>query len=52
MRVLSHGYNPVSAHCTTHRLLLHEMHEFELDLHRHIHEENNILFPKVREPAM
>lgn len=49
MRTLSHDYRPESAHCTTHRVLLHEMHEFELDLHRHIHEENNILFPKVRE---
>jgi regulator of cell morphogenesis and NO signaling len=49
MRELSHDYSPESAHCTTHRVLLHEMHEFELDLHRHIHEENNILFPKVRE---
>jgi regulator of cell morphogenesis and NO signaling len=49
MRELSHDYRPESAHCTTHRVLLHEMHEFELDLHRHIHEENNILFPKVRE---
>lgn len=51
MRILSHDYRPESAHCTTHRVLLHEMHEFELDLHRHIHEENNILFPKVRELA-
>jgi len=49
MRALSHDYRSESAHCTTHRVLLHEMHEFELDLHRHIHEENNILFPKVRE---
>ena len=51
MRELSHDYQPESAHCTTHRVLLHEMHEFELDLHRHIHGENNILFPKVREFA-
>jgi regulator of cell morphogenesis and NO signaling len=49
MRELSHDYRPERAHCTTHRVLMHEMHEFELDLHRHIHEENNILFPKVRE---
>jgi regulator of cell morphogenesis and NO signaling len=48
MRELSHDYRPESAHCTTHRVLLHELHEFELDLHRHIHEEENILFPKVR----
>ena len=49
MRALNHGYRLESAHCTTHRVLLHEMREFELDLHRHIHEENNILFPKVKE---
>lgn len=49
MRTLSHDYRPESAHCTTHRVLLHEMQEFERDLHVHIHEENNILFPKVRE---
>ncbi len=52
MRSLSHDYRPESAHCTTHRVLLHEMSEFELDLHRHIHEENNILFPRVREMAV
>lgn len=51
MRILSHEYRPETAHCTTHRVLRHEMQEFELDLHRHIHEENNILFPKVRELA-
>lgn len=48
MRELGHDYRPETAHCTTHRVLLHELHEFELDLHRHIHEENNILFPTVR----
>ncbi len=52
MRALGHDYRPESAHCTTHRVLLHEMSEFELDLHLHIHEENNILFPKVREKAV
>lgn len=49
MRTLNHGYRPELAHCTTHRVLYHEMDEFERDLHIHIHEENNILFPRVRE---
>lgn len=52
MRTLSHNYRPESAHCTTHRVLRHEMSEFERDLHLHIHEENNILFPKVREKLL
>lgn len=51
LRELGHDYRPESAHCNTHRVLLHEMREFEMDLHMHIHEENNILFPKVREAA-
>lgn len=29
------------------RALLHGLHELELDLHRHIHKENNILFPRA-----
>lgn len=48
LRELGHDYRPETAHCTTHRVLLHELDEFERDLHLHIHEENNILFPKVR----
>ena len=49
LRELSHDYRPEAAHCTTHRVLLQTMEDFELDLHRHIHEENNVLFAKVRE---
>ena len=30
-------------------LLMHKLKEFEKDLHRHIHLENNILFPKAIE---
>jgi iron-sulfur cluster repair protein YtfE (RIC family) len=47
--------DPLEAHrdarqaiCRTHRRLLEALHALELDLHRHIHEENNILFPRVR----
>ena len=35
--------------CSTHRALLDALAAFELDLHQHIHEENNILLPRARE---
>lgn len=48
LRELANDYRPESAHCTTHRVLLNELSAFERELHQHIHEENNVLFPKVR----
>jgi regulator of cell morphogenesis and NO signaling len=48
LRELGNDYDPASAHCATHRVLLSELTAFELELHRHIHEENNILFREVR----
>jgi regulator of cell morphogenesis and NO signaling len=49
IRELSGDFDPAHARCSTHRQLLTELRAFELDLHQHIHEENNILFPRVRE---
>lgn len=49
LREIAGGYGPERARCNTHRVLLHELAELELELHRHIHEENNVLFPKVRD---
>jgi regulator of cell morphogenesis and NO signaling len=49
LRALAGDYRPERAHCNTHRVLLHELAALELELHRHIHEENNVLFPKVRD---
>ncbi|MCK9410289.1 MAG: iron-sulfur cluster repair di-iron protein [Bacteroidetes bacterium] len=47
IRSLSNNYSlPVDA-CTTYRVTFQELQEFELDLHRHVHLENNILFPKA-----
>ncbi|MGH2872070.1 MAG: iron-sulfur cluster repair di-iron protein [Solirubrobacteraceae bacterium] len=48
LRELSHDYDPDAALCRTHRSLLEELHRFELDLHQHVHEENNILFSRAR----
>jgi len=35
--------------CTSYKALLQELREFELDLHQHVHLENNILFPRAVE---
>lgn len=49
MRELAGGYRPEQALCTTHGVLLASLGELELDLHQHIHEENNVLFPRLRD---
>jgi regulator of cell morphogenesis and NO signaling len=51
LRELCGGYDPKLALCGTHRALLEALHRLELDLHQHVHEENNLLFPRVRELA-
>ncbi len=45
IRELTNHYTAPETACTTHRLCLDELKEFEEDLHRHVHLENNILFP-------
>jgi len=46
---LSNNYTPPDDACNTYRVTLALLHEFEQDLHQHIHLENNILFPKAIE---
>lgn len=46
---LSDGYNPPFDACNTYRVTYSMLQEFEDDLHKHIHLENNILFPKAIE---
>lgn len=46
---LSNGYQVPEDACNTFRVLFGKLKEFEDDLHRHIHLENNILFPKAIE---
>ena len=48
LRELAGGYRTEAALCSTHRTLLRALRAFELDMHRHLHEENNVLFPRVR----
>lgn len=42
---LSDDYNPPQDACTTYKVAFSMLQEFEADLHKHIHLENNILFP-------
>ncbi|WP_424989123.1 iron-sulfur cluster repair di-iron protein [Flagellimonas sp.] len=44
---LSQDYTPPSDACNTYRVTFSLLKEFEDDLHRHIHLENNILFPNA-----
>ena len=49
IRTLSNDYTPPQDACTTYRLSFAALRAFELDLHQHVHLENNILFPKAIE---
>jgi regulator of cell morphogenesis and NO signaling len=48
IRELTSGYVAPSDGCTTYQLCLAELDRFERDLHRHVHLENNVLFPRAR----
>ncbi len=43
----TNGYCAPEYACPTYRLMLKKLKKLELDLHRHIHEENNIIYPRV-----
>jgi regulator of cell morphogenesis and NO signaling len=49
MRELSSGFTPPADACNTFRAWLQGLSDLEADLHEHIHEENNILFPRAQE---
>ena len=44
---LTNGYTPPADACNTYKVTYAMLQEFENDLNRHIHLENNILFPKA-----
>ena len=46
---LSNGYQTPTDGCQTYKVAFAMLQEFEEDLHKHIHLENNILFPKATE---
>lgn len=47
IRTLTSNYTIPKDACTTYAITFKELREFELDLHQHVHLENNILFPKA-----
>jgi regulator of cell morphogenesis and NO signaling len=47
IKTITNNYTPAKNACTTHRITLMELKEFEENLHQHVHLENNILFPKA-----
>ncbi len=47
IRELTNGYTPPADGCATYTVAFAELAEFERDLHRHVHLENNVLFPKA-----
>ena len=44
---LTNNYTPPADGCNTYKVTFAMLEEFEQDLHKHIHLENNILFPKA-----
>jgi regulator of cell morphogenesis and NO signaling len=49
MRELTNDYTPPIDACNTYRALFDSLHHLEQDMHRHVHKENSILFPKAAE---
>lgn len=48
LRLLTDGFTPDAEACNSHRALLAGLAAFEADLHRHVHKENNVLFPRAQ----
>jgi len=49
IRELTSGYTAPEDGCTTYAVCMAELQRFERDLHRHVHLENNVLFPAAVE---
>ena len=48
IRELTRDYQVPADGCTTYRVAMQQLEEFERDLQAHVHLENNILFPRAR----
>lgn len=48
LRELSTDYQPPAGACNTYRALFAGLNDLEVDLHRHIHLENSVLFPRAQ----
>jgi regulator of cell morphogenesis and NO signaling len=49
LRVLADDYTPPQGACPTYKAYFQALREFEHDIHRHVHLENNLLFPRALE---
>ncbi len=47
MRKLTNDYTAPDWACNTYRVMLQSLADLEADMHRHVHKENSILFPKA-----
>ncbi|MFN8221703.1 MAG: iron-sulfur cluster repair di-iron protein [Gaiellales bacterium] len=47
IRELTDAFTPPSDACTSYRAMLDRLDTFDRDLRRHVHEENNVLFPRT-----
>ncbi len=47
LRDLTGGFAPPTGACNSYRAMLDRLHTLETDTHRHVHEENNVLFPRA-----
>lgn len=47
LRELTAGYAPPVDACNSYRAMLDRLETLERDTHRHVHEENNVLFPRA-----
>ena len=47
LRTLTAGYEPPADACNSYRAMLDRLRTLEIDTHRHVHEENNVLFPRA-----
>lgn len=47
-RSLTNDYTPPEDACTSYKLMIRALEKLELDMHKHVHLENSVLFPKVK----
>ena len=47
LRAATNAYEPPSGACNSYRSMLDRLEALEADTHRHVHEENNVLFPRA-----
>ncbi|MCR6721977.1 MAG: iron-sulfur cluster repair di-iron protein [Chitinophagaceae bacterium] len=47
IRTLTNDYTPPDDACTSYKIAFKSLHDFEKDLHQHVHLENNVLFPAL-----